>query len=237
MMTMHSAKGLEFPVVFVVGTEEGIFPGIRAIGETDEMEEERRLCYVAMTRAKEKLYMTCAGQRMLFGRTSSNRPSRFVGEIPEELVEKKGRSFLSQDSDWGGIPSRDSGYNGYGDRPSYGQRRSEFDQRPQSSYGGFTRAMSGSAAGGNARPAGTGRTVERSRMPLPQTGGMGSAPAAAPSLTAFQKGDMVQHKAFGKGMVLSVQKMGGDALLEIAFDNVGTKRLMLKSAAAHMQKV
>ena len=73
-------------------------------------------------------------------------------------------------------------------------------------------------------------------MPLPKTGGMGSA-AAAPSLTAFQKGDMVQHKAFGKGMVLSVQKMGGDALLEIAFDNVGTKRLMLKSAAAHMQKV
>ena len=97
--------------------------------------------------------------------------------------------------------------------------------------------MSGSAAGGTARPAGTGRTVERSRMPLPQTGGMGSAAAAAPSLTAFQKGDMVQHKAFGKGMVLSVQKMGGDALLEIAFDNVGTKRLMLKSAAAHMQKV
>ena len=237
MMTMHSAKGLEFPVVFVVGTEEGIFPGIRAIGETDEMEEERRLCYVAMTRAKEKLYMTCAGQRMLFGRTSSNRPSRFVGEIPEELVEKKGRSFLAQDSDWGGIPSRDSGYNGYGDRSAYGQRRSEFDQRPQSSYGGFTRAISSTATGGTARPAGTGRTVERSRMSLPQTGGMGSAAAAAPSLTAFQKGDMVQHKAFGKGMVLSVQKMGGDALLEIAFDNVGTKRLMLKSAAAHMQKV
>ena len=84
MMTMHSAKGLEFPVVFVVGAEEGIFPGIRAIGETEEMEEERRLCYVAMTRAKEKLYLTCANQRMLFGRTSSNRPSRFVDEIPTE---------------------------------------------------------------------------------------------------------------------------------------------------------
>ena len=82
MMTMHSAKGLEFPVVFVVGVEEGIFPGIRAIGEPEEMEEERRLCYVAMTRAKEKLYLTCANQRMLFGRTSSNRPSRFVEEIP-----------------------------------------------------------------------------------------------------------------------------------------------------------
>ena len=87
MMTMHSAKGLEFPVVFVVGAEEGIFPGIRAIGETEEMEEERRLCYVAMTRAKEKLYLTCANQRMLFGRTSSNRPSRFVDEIPTEHLE------------------------------------------------------------------------------------------------------------------------------------------------------
>ena len=94
MMTMHSAKGLEFPVVFVVGAEEGIFPGIRAIGEQDEMEEERRLCYVAMTRAKERLYLTCAGQRMLFGRTSSNRPSRFLDEIPPEHLERSGRSFL-----------------------------------------------------------------------------------------------------------------------------------------------
>ncbi len=103
MMTMHSAKGLEFPVVFVVGAEEGIFPGIRAIGEQDEMEEERRLCYVAMTRAKERLYLTCAGQRMLFGRTSSNRPSRFLDEIPPEHLERSGRSFL--DDGWGGMPS------------------------------------------------------------------------------------------------------------------------------------
>ena len=111
MMTMHSAKGLEFPVVFVVGAEEGIFPGIRAIGETEEMEEERRLCYVAMTRAKEKLYLTCANQRMLFGRTSSNRPSRFVDEIPTEHLERSGRTFLDPGvGDWGGIPSRTSGY-------------------------------------------------------------------------------------------------------------------------------
>ena len=85
MMTMHSAKGLEFPVVFVVGVEEGIFPGTRSIGEPEEMEEERRLCYVAMTRAKERLHMTCASQRMLFGHTNANRPSRFLGEIPPEL--------------------------------------------------------------------------------------------------------------------------------------------------------
>ena len=225
MMTMHSAKGLEFPVVFVVGAEEGIFPGIRAIGEQDEMEEERRLCYVAMTRAKEKLYLTCANQRMLFGRTSSNRPSRFLEEIPPEHLERSGRNFLDQTSDWGGIPSRTSGYGGYGQRGTYaGGGGNPFDQRPRyesrpsgGDYGGFTRAMSG---GGKARP---------------KASGVSAAPSAAPA--DFRKGDMVQHKAFGKGMILSIQKMGGDALVEIAFDNVGTKRLMLKSAAAHMTKI
>lgn len=88
MMTMHSAKGLEFENVFIVGMEEGIFPGIRAIGERDEMEEERRLCYVAITRAKRHLELVCARRRMLFGKTTANRVSRFVDEIPEELIEK-----------------------------------------------------------------------------------------------------------------------------------------------------
>ena len=88
MMTMHSAKGLEYPNVFIVGMEEGIFPGMRAIGEFDEMEEERRLAYVAITRAKKKLYLCCARQRMLFGRTTANRVSRFVSEIPDEHIKK-----------------------------------------------------------------------------------------------------------------------------------------------------
>lgn len=90
MMTMHSAKGLEFDSVYLPGMEEGIFPGIRAIGEQDEMEEERRLCYVAMTRARKRLCITCARQRMLFGKTTSNRVSRFVDEIPEEHIDKRG---------------------------------------------------------------------------------------------------------------------------------------------------
>ena len=234
MMTMHSAKGLEFPVVFVVGAEEGIFPGTRAIGEPEEMEEERRLCYVAMTRAKERLFLTCANQRMLFGRTSSNRPSRFVEEIPSELLERSGRTFLDRSSDWdGGIPSRSSGYEGgYG---SY-TPRSVYDQRPQprsaasaGGYGGFTRAM------GNPPPSGGPYAPQRPKRPLSTpAGSVKSAQAAVPD---FKKGDMVRHKAFGQGMILSIQKMGGDALVEIAFDNVGTKRLMLKSAAAHMTKL
>ena len=89
MMTMHSAKGLEFPTVFIVGMEEGIFPGMKAIGEPEEMEEERRLCYVAITRAMRQLHIVCARQRMLFGRTTSNKVSRFVDEIPEEHIEKR----------------------------------------------------------------------------------------------------------------------------------------------------
>lgn len=88
MMTVHSAKGLEFPTVFIVGMEESIFPGMRAIGEPEEMEEERRLCYVAITRAKSRLHLVCARQRMLFGRTTANRVSRFVDEIPEEDIKK-----------------------------------------------------------------------------------------------------------------------------------------------------
>ena len=214
MMTMHSAKGLEFPVVFLVGAEEGIFPGIRAIGETDEMEEERRLCYVAMTRAKEKLYLTCAQQRMLFGRTSNNRPSRFVEEIPQELLERTGRANRWDSDSWGGgIPSRDSGYGGY-DRPAPAGQSAQGRSAGTAGYGGgFVRAMNGSGQKPAGRP----------------------APAPAPA-ASFKKGDTVRHKAFGKGVILSIQKMGGDALLEIAFDQVGTKRLMMKSAAAHMEK-
>jgi DNA helicase-2/ATP-dependent DNA helicase PcrA len=222
MMTMHAAKGLEFPVVFLVGAEEGIFPGMRAIGEQEEMEEERRLCYVAMTRAKEKLYLTCANQRMLFGRTSANRPSRFTEEIPEKLLERAGKTYLSgvggaeaDGDDWGAMPSRSSGYTGY-QRPTHsaygGGRAGQTQGAP--AYGGFTRAMSGES-----RP-----------RKQPAAAGGGQVPS-------FQKGDAVQHTAFGRGMILAVQKMGGDALVEIAFDNVGTKRLMLKAAAAHMKKL
>ncbi|MEA4895849.1 MAG: 3'-5' exonuclease, partial [Oscillospiraceae bacterium] len=88
MMTMHSAKGLEFDNVYIVGAEEGIFPGLRSIGEPDEMEEERRLCYVALTRARKNLTLICARQRMLFGSTSSHNPSRFIDEIPDEFIER-----------------------------------------------------------------------------------------------------------------------------------------------------
>ncbi len=187
MMTMHSAKGLEFPHVFLVGAEEGLFPGSRAISEPEELEEERRLCYVAITRAKETLSISHATQRMLYGRTTINRPSRFLSEIPEACITG-GQSRRERQT-------RQAAY-----YDSYGQQRPQ--KVRQSSYGAFSSA---------------------------------SAPARV--ALELHKGDMVQHKAFGRGMVLSVLPMGNDALLEIAFDDVGTKKLMAKSASAHMTKL
>lgn len=192
MMTMHSAKGLEFPNVFLVGMEDGLFPGMRVFTDPEEMEEERRLCYVAITRAKERLYLSHAKQRMLYGRTSFNRISRFVGEIPEEYLDERKKTQRSGGTSYGG--SR-----GYGS--SYG-----------SSYGA-------------SRSAAPKRSYES--VPKPQS--------AAPMLE-LMKGDVVIHTAFGEGMVVNILKMNGDALLEIAFDQVGTKKLMLKAASAHMKK-
>ncbi len=227
MMTMHSAKGLEFPVVFTVGMEEGLFPGMRAIGDAEEMEEERRICYVAMTRAKEKLYMTCANQRMLYGRTSANRPSRFLGEIPEERVERSGRQKMSDqwrlgESEW--RPEREYYDDGEGERP-----------RPTArSYGGYSgvERISPRYERGYTAPTAAPRSMGR---PGVGTGGAGASGKGA-ALPDFRKGETVLHKAFGRGTILTITQMGGDALIEVAFDSVGTKKLMLKSAAQYMEK-
>ena len=185
MMTMHSAKGLEFPHVFLVGFEDGLFPGLRAIGDVDEMEEERRLCYVAITRAKKSLTICYARKRMLYGKTNASLPSRFLREIPEDIIVKKG-SYLQ--SGW--YPDRDG-------LPT--------TQIPRSAATGF------------------------------------SSYTSKPQETTFRldinKGDMVQHTAFGRGLVLSVMKMGGDALLEIAFDGIGTKKLMAKAASGYLKRL
>jgi len=187
MMTMHAAKGLEFPHVFLVGFEDGLFPGMRAIGDMEEMEEERRLCYVAITRAKCTLTISHAKQRMLYGRTNAALQSRFLREIPESVIVHKG-----------GYRNR----NEYTSYPSYKQPAPATERKPTYS-------------------------PEFSRY---------ASSTNAPSIE-FNKGDMVQHTAFGRGMVLSVLKMGGDALLEIAFDEIGTKKLMAKSASSYMKRL
>ena len=199
LMTMHAAKGLEFPVVFVVGAEEGIFPGMKAIGEPDEMEEERRLCYVALTRAKQKLYITCARQRMLFGHTTSNKMSRFVDEIPEEYVDMKSAS------------------RGFGEHAG--------------GFTGQTGGFYGQTGGRNTYNTTAHRAPERRQRAIqPPT------PAAKPSLPDFSLGDAVEHTAFGHGIITGMRPMGNDSLVEIEFEGVGAKKLMLRAAAQHMTK-
>ncbi len=210
MMTMHSAKGLEFPDVYVVGMEEGIFPSGRAAGESEEMEEERRLCYVAMTRAKERLTMTTARQRMLYGRTSNNMPSRFLEEIPSETYQWQNRR--EPRPQWGD----DREEAGFGGESFSGY---SFGQRSQArAEAAAPRPYRGSAAG---RSDNLGRTEKKSAAPLLQ----------------LAAGERIRHKSFGEGLVISVRPMGGDALVEVAFDQVGTKRLMLKVAGAHITKL
>ncbi len=190
MMTMHSAKGLEFPHVFLVGFEDGLFPGMRSIGDAEEMEEERRLCYVAITRAKQSLTICHAKQRMIYGRTSAALPSRFLKEIPEDCIVRKGGFRRAAEPVYGGS---------YG---SYSGAYAQPTRKPQAKHITSSVAASSKAA-----------------------------------YLDLNQGDMVMHAAFGRGMVLSVMKMGGDALLEIAFDDIGTKKLMAKTASAHMKKL
>jgi DNA helicase-2/ATP-dependent DNA helicase PcrA len=215
MMTMHSAKGLEFKTVFIVGAEEGIFPGVRCIGEPEEMEEERRLCYVAMTRAKRKLYFTCARQRMIFGKTTAGKTSRFVDEVSDAYIEKP-------DTDFGGSV--------YIFDESDDEDRREAFTRVSRHYGTTNFTGSGYAPRSR-RTDGPGRHLGQAAGSKP----LSAAPPAPQPSVVYKKGDVVRHKAFGRGLVIDVQPAGGDALLEVAFDDVGTKRLMAKSAAAYME--
>ena len=202
MMTIHSAKGLEFDHVFLVGFEDGLFPGLKSIGDAEEMEEERRLAYVAITRAKKTLDISHARQRMLYGRTNSARASCFLREIPEEYIQRKGGSRLQAD------------------RPAYSQT-------------GY-----GTSGYGTSRPMSAQNAARREQIKKSQKSSLtAAAPAAAPVRLELGKGDMVQHKAFGKGMVLTATPVGGDVLLEIAFDGVGTKRLFANTASVHMKKL
>lgn len=188
LMTLHTAKGLEFPVVFIAGFEQGIFPhssAIRSYQEedsfsseqrNDEMEEERRLCYVGITRAKEMLYVTCARQRMMFGRTMANAISSFMEEIPDDLIEDL-------------TPKRESFNRVYGyDGATYGNnmqtKASVHENIPKNNIdGGEIRA-----------------------------------------------GMRINHKMFGKGLVIAVKNSGNDKQITVHFDGVGLKNLLLSAA-------
>ena len=270
LMTIHSAKGLEFPYVFLIGMEEGVFPSEMSKRSEADLEEERRLAYVGITRAKKELYISNSVTRMLYGRTQRNEPSRFLREIEPEYIEETRSPVLEQRSRMGGwgsgysdtVPGGASGYSGPSgySRSSYGGgygagygsgNRSGYLNREYnagesrgfgSSYGGRSTASSGFGSHyGNS-----------STQPTTRSSGFGSAysggnaakntvkcitftdkpvlqPMPATKEKRFEPGDIVTHKAFGEGKVLSVDVSHGDTIVLVGFKNSGTKKMMANS--------
>ena len=180
LMTIHSAKGLEYENIFVTGMDDGIFPSSRSFDSEDDMEEERRLAYVAITRAKKRLYLTNARQRMLFGQTQHNVTSRFMREIGSELVEKHDNAAAMK------------------------QQMEENDKS-------VTEVRSA--------------TLQQQLARTKKTSS--GAPKEA---VAYAAGEKVSHSIFGEGVIVSVKPMANDSMLEIAFDKVGTKKIMANYA-------
>lgn len=199
LMTLHSAKGLEFPAVFLIGLEDGIFPHLRSLGEPVELEEERRLAYVGITRARERLYLTHAWSRTIFGSTQYNPPSRFLDEIPQRLVESiDGNRRTSRSGTWSDSASMTSSAASWGERPT---RRSGISSEQ--------------------------RQRNRDRMVDQAIAAGQSAAAAAPSGAAFKVGDDVLHGKWGEGVVLDLQGSGDKTEITIHFPTVGQKVLLL----------
>ena len=227
LMTLHSAKGLEFETVFLVGMEEGIFPGYKSIGEPQELEEERRLFYVGITRAKRFLFLTCAKRRTIFGSTSYNPISRFVKEIPEELLEGYEETISPKKQEF-----NDSSY-----KWEYGFEKSESKVKTYNvdSY----KVPVGAGAKGigntfNGNSSTTGRISESNNSYAFRT-----AESFLNSLnnksnnvdvTKYEAGQRVYHKKFGEGTINKVEPEGDDMKVDISFDKSGNKRLMAKYA-------
>lgn len=255
MMTIHSAKGLEFPYVFVVGMEDGIFPGDMAKYNEEDMEEERRLCYVAITRAKTELYLSTSRTRMIFGQTRRNPPSTFLSEIdPDLLDESQSPELAGYGGGFGAgygtystnVPGGRSGYSG----ASRGYLNSEYNAATRGFGGGYS---NGFVSGGHESPnsyggrhqvqsTGFGSGYGRSRAggnTAPAGAGtstLAGAPGATPKKPEVKKtvsyapGDIVDHRVFGRGKVLKATPIAGDCIVEIQFDRVGVKKTMANYA-------
>ena len=222
LMTVHTAKGLEFPVVFVTGMEDGTFPHQRSLGDESELEEERRLAYVAITRARERLYLTRAAVRSAWGTPQEMPPSRFLDDIPAELldVRRAATSGERMRASYGG--SYGSGSYGSG---SYGRSRRSEGRDP---WGDTDTGAFGSGRGGaSAQPAGV-RKVTR----------MGVAPAAKPAedkpLLSLKVGDRIKHATLGAGTVTGIEGEGPRTVARIRF-GLGEKRLLVRMAP--MEKI
>lgn len=212
LMTLHSAKGLEFNTVFLVGMEEGIFPGYKSIGEPKELEEERRLFYVGITRAKRYLYLTCSRKRTIFGSTSYNAISRFVNEIPKDLLNGYEETFEEKEESF-----KDSSY-----KWEYGSNSNKvstyrLEENKEKSYA--TKNLSLSNSGYQFR---TAESFLNSINNKKQNSGV--------DISKYKEGQRVYHKKFGEGTINKIEPEGEDYKIEICFDKAGTKRLMAKFA-------
>ena len=212
LMTLHSAKGLEFPVVFLVGMEEGIFPGYKSIGEPKELEEERRLFYVGITRAKQYLYLTCAKRRTIFGSTSYNSISRFVKEIPSELLDGYEEIVNSKNEE----TFNDSSYKWeYGKASGSKVKTYKIDNNASEikNVASNTNNNTNNFAF---------RTAESFLKSFESKKNV--------NIQEYEAGQRVYHKKFGEGTINKVEQEGDDLKVDICFDKVGNKRLMAKFA-------
>ncbi|HEY7780151.1 MAG TPA: UvrD-helicase domain-containing protein [Ktedonobacterales bacterium] len=220
LITLHAAKGLEFPVVFIVGLEEGILPHARSLERQQDLEEERRLAYVGITRAMHRLYLVRAIRRTFYGGSNYQEPSRFLQEIPKELMKRTGAAGGRHASGIGGGARAGSGWGGAGG--------ASLGTRPAPGPGG--RAYVGTGSGGiwtvGSRDAGA------------VDAGIADADAAAddaPPAEPLKPGDRVSHRMFGPGLVLKVETAKGATTVEVLFDRAGKKTLDV--AFANLQKI
>ncbi len=263
LMTLHACKGLEYPVVAICGMEEGLFPHFRSLNDTNQMEEERRLMYVGVTRAMERLFLTYARRRMLMGELRYSQPSRFLKEIPPEHLsgfysldrESGGGRYSDDDVDSMRRPNNGSSYGGggssYGGGSSSGYSRERFSD--SESYGSRSSSgkssgsrSSGGGYGGYSQPSGNPNVSPhlRNRTPasarkstpgeLPIVGS--SRPQPSPTAAAFKVGDRVAHAKFGEGTVSQVLGDGEKAIYSIEFDTIPGKKL-LDPKFAKLEKV
>ena len=213
LMTLHSAKGLEFPVVFLVGMEEGIFPGYKSISEPTELEEERRLCYVGITRARQNLFLTCSKQRTIFGSTSYNPTSRFLNEIPGELLEGYEEAF--GETNHKDQIFKDSSYSW-----TYGSKN------PVKEYKINPREPIMAAASNKVKN----KTDFAFKTAESFLNSLNKKSSDTVDLSRYKPGVRVFHKKFGEGTINIAEQEGDDLKVDIDFDKVGHKRLMAKYA-------
>ena len=212
LMTLHAAKGLEFPIVFLIGMEEGVFPLSRAAEDQDELEEERRLAYVGITRAEQLLFVTNANTRTLFGKTSYNRPSRFIREIDDELLQYQGLARPANSS--------------------FGVRYSNSSDQSMSFGKGMSLQQALQARKAKAQPTSRGaQPYSKAVKGVP----LGQSASTSKEAVDWQIGDIAHHRKWGDGTVLAVTGSGKTQELKINFPEVGLKKLLASVAPIEMK--